>query len=282
VAETIIAQRELVTIMKDQNDPDMMKRNKIHTADGGSAYGFRGALIGGVTLYGWCIPTILDAMGEDWLDRGWIYIQFRRPTYPDERIRFRVTRDDEGVTRFTATKIEADGSEGEVALRGELGMGEAAWLGDLQLSQRRTADPVLEQKEWLTLDNAPVGQDIRTLGYHVSVEDARQTGNEQIEPMELYTGEQPLVHPSVVARQMITLLAHSYDYGNPSIHASSHIQHFKRPYAGQDFVLTGHMVDAYEKGGHYYSVVDGNLLDASGEEVARIRHTNIFKVAKRE
>lgn len=274
--DTLVAAQQFTAIMKDQNDPEMMKRNKIHTADGGSAYGFSGALIGGVTIYGWCIPAILEAMGEDWLDRGWIYIQFRRPTYPDEQVRVEITKDEGGLHRLEATK-----DNGEVCLRAELGMGEASWLGDFVLSERRTADPVLEQREWLTLENAPVGQDIRTFSYTITEDDARQLGNEQIQPMELFTGDQPLVHPSVIARHMISLLAHSYDYGNPSIHASSHIQNFSRARAGQTFTLTGHMIEAYEKNGHHYSVVDGDLFDESGTEIARIRHTNIFKVAKK-
>jgi len=41
------------------------------------------------------------------------------------------------------------------------------------------------------------------------------------------------------------------------------------------------MIEAYEKNGHHYAVVDGDLFDESGKEIARIRHTNIFKVAKK-
>ena len=276
MSDTLVTTQTFTAFMKDHNDPDMMKRNKIHTADGGSAYGFQGALIGGVTIYGWCIPAILDAMGEDWLDRGWIYIQFRRPTYPDEQVKVEITQDDTGLHHLEATK-----DNGEVCLRAELGMGEAPWLKDFNLSKKMEADPKTEDLEWLTLDNAPVGQDIRTLAYTITKDEARALGNEQIQPMELFTGDEPLVHPSVIARHMITLLAHSYHYGNPAIHASSHIQNFSRAVAGQTFTLTGHMVDAYEKNGHHYAVVDGDLFDESGKEIARIRHTNIFKVAKK-
>ncbi|MGE3962188.1 MAG: hypothetical protein AB7F65_10965 [Dehalococcoidia bacterium] len=277
MTDTLVAEQTFTAIMKDQNDPEMMKRNKIHTADGGSAYGFSGALIGGVTIYGWCIPAILEAFGDEWLDRGWIYIQFRRPTYPNERVRVAITQDDTGLHHLEATK-----DNGEVCLRAELGMGDAPWRGQFILSSNMAPDPVSKDLEWLTLENAPVGKDIRTLAYTVTMEDARVTGREQIQPMDLFTGDKPLVHPSVIARHMITLLAHSYDYGNPSIHASSHIQNLARAHAGQTFTLTGHMIDAYEKNGHHYSVVDGNLFDESGQELARIRHTNIFRVAKKE
>lgn len=280
MTDTLVAAQQFTAIMKDQNDPDMMKRNKIHTKDGGSAYGFRGALIGGVTIYGWCIPAILEAFGEDWLDRGWIYIQFRRPTYPDERVNVEVTRDGSGLHHLEATKDGGNG--GEVCLRAELGIGDAPWLDQFVLSKKMEADPKTDDLEWITLENAPVGRDIRTLSYTVTAEEARQLGREQLQPLDLFTGDEPLVHPSVIARHMITLLAHSYHYGNPSIHASSHIQNFSRARAGQTFTLTGHMIDAYEKNGHHYSVVDGDLFDESGREITRIRHTNIFKVAKKE
>lgn len=273
---TLVASQQFTAIMKDPNDPEMMKRNKIHTADGGSQYGFQGALIGGVTIYGWCIPAILEAFGEDWLDRGWIYIQFRRPTYPNEQVKVDITQDDTGLHHLEATK-----DNGEVCLRAELGMGEASWTKDFVVSSKMTPDPATDDLPWLTLENAPRGQDIRTLAYTISKEDARALGEEQIQPLALFTGDEPLVHPSVIARHMITLLAHSYHYGNPAIHASSHIQNYSRAKAGQTFTLTGHMIDAYERNGHEYAVTDGDLFDEAGNRLARIRHTNIFKVAKK-
>jgi hypothetical protein len=62
---------------------------------------------------------------------------------------------------------------------------------------------------------------------------------------------------------------------------STHIQHFGRVEAGQELRLTGHFVNAYEQKGHHYSVFDGTIIDAANKELARIRHTNIIKVAKK-
>jgi hypothetical protein len=104
---------------------------------------------------------------------------------------------------------------------------------------------------------------------------------DQHDQSPLFTGDRPLVHPSVIARQMITLLGHSYEYGRPAIHASSHIQHLAGAHAGQDFILTGHFTDAWEKGGHHYAMIDDDLFAADGTEIAQLRHTNIFGVAKR-
>lgn len=276
MAETLVASRDFVATMRDPEDPDMQKRNAIHTTSGAARFGFQGALVGGVTLYGWCIPTILEAFSERWLDEGWVHVMFRRPTYPDTRLSVSITKDDDGTHHLLATN-----EDGEACLRGTVGIGDAAWLDQFVLSQDRTPVPPLDEREYLTMDIAPVGKDLRTFGFHVSDEEAREIGEQAGDVDGLFTGDQPLVHPSIIARQMMPLLQHSYDYGHPSIHVSSHIQNIKRARAGQDFVLTGHFLETYEKRGHHYAVFDGDLFDSAGDEIARIRHTNIYKVAER-
>ena len=81
---------EFIATMDDPDDPEMFERNRIHTNAGAQEYGFQGAFVGGVTLYAWCVPTVIEALGEEWLDHGWVNIRFRRPTYPGARIRVRV------------------------------------------------------------------------------------------------------------------------------------------------------------------------------------------------
>jgi len=261
--------------MENPNDPTI--RNAIHAADGARQYGYRAALVGGVTVYGWCVPTILEAAGETWFDNGWAEIQFRRPTYPGDEMTARATPVD------GAWSITADKQEGETCVRGQFGLGEAPWLGMLSRSSRLEADPELEKREWLTLENAPVGKDLRTLPLNISPDEARETATKQLrETNPLFIGEQPLVHPSTIARHMMTLLAYSYDYGRPSIHVSTHIQHLARVESGQELLLAGHFQNAYQLKGHHYAIFDGTLLTPAGRELARIRHTNIFKVAKSE
>jgi hypothetical protein len=79
---------------------------------------------------------------------------------------------------------------------------------------------------------------------------------------------------------MISLLTRSFDYGHPAIHVSSHVQNFARIPAGQDVVLCGTFVDAFERNGHHLATVDADLYSLDGERLARQRHTNIFKVRK--
>ncbi|MFQ5382403.1 MAG: hypothetical protein ACE5EF_12405 [Dehalococcoidia bacterium] len=272
----VLSEHRFTAFMRNINDPDMP--NVIHRADDARGYGYTSALVGGVTVYGWCVPAILEALGEEWLDRGWVEVFFRRPVYPDDRMLVRVTASEAGTNELTAEN-EADGA---ICIRGRVGTGDGPWLDQFVLSRRLDPEPAPDNKPALTLDNAPIGQDLRTLGIEMTAAEAREYAEtHQRDSNPLFRGKRPLVHPAAVARQMMPLLAHSYEYGKPSIHVSSHIQHLARVEAGQQLALTCHFIDAYERKGHHYAVFDGDLIGEDGRELARLRHTNIFRVARR-
>lgn len=274
-AGPLVVERTFTATMDDPDDPDMAVRNRIHTTDGAQQYGFRGALVGGVHLYGWMVPAIVEAVGSGWLDHGWIHIRFRRPTYPGSEVTVRITADPaEG-----SFHLQALGDGGQACVVGDLGLGDAPWIGQFQLSSRAEPDPPLDARPVLTLDDAPIGAELRTLPFDPPSELLQSMVDRGMH--RLVVDGPPALHPAVVAGQMIPLLAYSYDYGRPSIHVSSHVQNLARPDPDEPLVLTGRFIDAYERNGNHCAVVDGNLLGAGGRELARIRHTNVFRVRTR-
>ena len=108
--------------------------NIIHSTAGASAYGFRGPLVGGVTVYGWTVPAILDVLGERWLEDGWADVSFRRPVYPGDQMTARVER------TATGASLVMENQDGEACISGELGLGTAAWLKDVAVPSRRIAE----------------------------------------------------------------------------------------------------------------------------------------------
>ena len=104
--------------------------NIIHSSAGAAQFGFQGALVGGVTVYSWAVPALIEALGQDWLDTGWIDFRLRRPVYPGDEITTRVTPTDSGV-EFTMSK-----ESGEVCIAGSAGMGEAEFYRDLAVDQQ--------------------------------------------------------------------------------------------------------------------------------------------------
>lgn len=268
---------EFIATMEDPDDPEMFERNRIHTTAGAQEYGFQGAFLGGVTLYGWCVPTIVAALGEQWLDDGWVNMRFRRPTYPGAHIRVLVTPDADGAG---AHRFEAVQDDGEASIVGAVGLGAAPWRDELHPTPFSLPDPGSEQRPALTLEDAPIGKPLRSYRYGPHTPQPQFAAGANAGLTELATAAGPVIHPSTMARQMISLLAGSYEYGKPSIHAESHIQHVARIPADQDVVLCGTFVSAYERNGHHYAVIDADLYTLGGERLARQRHTNIFRVRR--
>ena len=76
------ASRRITAFLDGEDRPDIP--NPIHSTGVARQYGFAGPLVGGVTVYGWLVPPILDLLGDAWLESGWADVRFRRPVYPGD------------------------------------------------------------------------------------------------------------------------------------------------------------------------------------------------------
>src|SRR5580658_6328840 len=66
--------------------------NQIHDDRVAAAYGFRGGLVPGVTVYGYMTPAVVHVLGQAWLERGSISVRFQAPFYENDMV----------VTRYVA------------------------------------------------------------------------------------------------------------------------------------------------------------------------------------
>lgn len=267
------ATRTITAFLDGPDSPDIS--NPIHSTEVATQYGFRAALVGGVTVYGWTVPAIIGALGEGWLERGWADVSFRRPVYPGDELAAMVSAED-GRHRLTMSN-----QGGEVCIAGEVGLGDGPFLDELAMPERLKAEERPKELPRLTLEDAPVGQDLRPMAVELpidaAVEYARDKQRDERPP---WVGPGARIHPGWLAARMTPLIHHSYDYG-PSIHTRTQAQHLAPALAGQTVTVAGRFVEAYERKGHHYAVVDGVILSAAGERLARIRHTTIFRVAQR-
>ena len=256
------------------DDADNMNiPNIVHSNEGARRFGFRAAIIAGTTVYGWAVPALLQLFGTAWLDNGWHDLRFRRPVYPGDEITTRIAERDGGAFDLT---ILDPGGQGAVV--GQVGLGPAPWLSELHDSARRTAEPQLERVPELTIENAPVGQDLRPLATPVTADDASRYAREIQKDLDpLWTGTRPRLHPGWIAYRMWPFIRHSVRLG-PIIHTRSQIQHLAPALSDQTLTTTGHFVEAYERKGHHYFVTDGCITGEDGTDLARFRHTTIFKI----
>lgn len=256
------------------DDPDNTNiANIVHSNAGAQQFGFRAALVRGTTVYGWAVPAIMQALGVEWLENGWSAIGFRKPVHPGDDLTSQVREREEG-----ACDLIVSNQDGERCAAGSVGLGHAPWLSELRSPLRRTTEPKPASVPALTLENAPAGRDLRPLGERIGEEEARCFAREELgESDPLWVGPRPRIHPAWLAFRVWPLLRHTVGLG-PLLHTQSRIQHLAPAFAGQTVTTTGHMVEAYERKGHHYAVVDGAVLAEAGEELARFRHTFIFRI----
>ncbi|MEO8539652.1 MAG: GNAT family N-acetyltransferase [bacterium] len=269
--QSTVSERTITAFLDGEDSPTIS--NPIHSTEIAAQYGFRGALVGGVTVYGWLTPVIIEVLGSRWLNDGWADVRFRRPTFP-------------GDVMTARAELSADGNaavamvnpEGIATIEGSAGLGKAPWFDELTAPPAEPAEPKPSSLPVLTLENAPTGQRLRAMLLPWLATDASSYAtNLQKDTSERFNGSAALVHPGWIAARMTPLLKHSYDYG-PSIHIRTQVQHLAPAVAGQAFTVTGTFIRAYEQNGHRVAELDGSLLAEDGVELARLRHTTIFRI----
>ncbi len=253
--------------------------NIIHSTAGAAQFGFQGALVGGVTVYAWAIPALIEALGEDWLDTGWIDFRLRRPVYPGDRITTRVSPIDEPSGRAQlAVEFAMAKDSGEVCIAGTAGLGEAVFYRGLAVAQRRGTAPAADPPTTLTRGNLPVGEELPAMAVPMSADDAAAYADQFArDPHPRWRGDQARLHPGWIAGRCTRLIRHTYTYP-AGIHAGSQVQMLGPAQAGQTLIISGVMTDGYRRKQHEYCLLDVTISNESGGDIARLRHRTIYQV----
>ena len=67
--------------------------NPMHDDEAARAMGFSGAVVPGVTVYGYITHTFVECFGNEWLTQGYCQVRFRQPVIADEEILLRADTD---------------------------------------------------------------------------------------------------------------------------------------------------------------------------------------------
>lgn len=258
--------------------------NPIHSTEIAQQFGFRGALVGGVTVWGWATDAILEALGEGWLDRGWSDCMFRQPTYPGDRLAIRVEPDSDAAPG--AWSVTMTNQDGVLCVVGSVGLGDAPWLGQFVTPGDMAAKPSPDPIPAIVMGETPVNVD-----WHAA---AIATNSEVIEefierslppnPNPLFVpkaGEAAPLHPGWIAGRGERLLRHNVTLPQ-SIHTRSQIQHLRRAMSNQTITTGAHLLDIYDRKGHHFANFDCLMVGEDGTELAKLRHWTIVRVAMPE
>jgi hypothetical protein len=265
-------ERRIIAYM-EETSPD--SSGAIHSSDGARSYGYRAALVGGITVYGWSVPAIIEALGEDWHHNGWSGFQFRRPVYAGEEVTASVTQRSEQHFELLVSK-----GDGERCVVGTVGHGTAPWLSEFEDPEDRKLGGPLAEPIPLTLDDAPIGHDLQPVVLEPTAEEARAYADRLQDSNPLWSGSQPVLHPAWYGNLQPAMRA-TFSFG-PSMHASSEIQYLLPLRPDQPITLASRLATVYERRGHHYATIHGVYLDEDGREHVKVRYTTVFKIAERE
>ncbi len=252
--------------------------NPIHSTEVAQRYGFDRALVGGVTVWGWATPVILEALGEGWLDRGWAEFGFRQPTYPGDQMTISAAPGDPPGT-WSVTMVNQDGVD---CVRGTVGLGDGPWIDEFVTPGRTEGAPEPSPKPALVLENAPLGQDWVPMTVPFTVDEAREFARDaQRSDDPRFTGEQPRIHPAWIAARAERVLRHNFAIPS-SMHTRSRVQHLAAAFPAGPITTSAHLLAAYERRGHHFADYDVLIRTEDGTDLARLRHTTAFRIATPE
>ncbi len=250
----------------------------IHTDAVAREMGYEGGLVYGTSVYGWAVPLIRRMLGDEWLRSGWADFFVRRPVYGGDELCIRV--EDSGRGHWT---LAALGPDGKARIEGTLGRGTGEWVAGHRRSTRLVAGPAPDPRPRITLEGAPVGQDLPALAApaHDRLSRMFQEATEHEDGPFMVEGRH-CQSPAALTGRMTWYVHAIWDYAGPALHARSQVQYLGLAGIDEPLTVAGRLSAAYDRNGHHYTETDGVILGADGREIALTRHASIFRVAKRD
>jgi hypothetical protein len=232
--------------------------NRIHDDQVAAEYGFLGGLVPGVTIYGYMASAVIEHFGSEWLEYGAIDVRFFQPFYEGEEVEVTIGEEAEG-----RIKVEA----GRHATA-------TAWLNSgASGAGSRPAHSNLTTKLPATREILCPGVTLGSIEKKLNLSEPGVSA-----PLDSHIGPDRLAHPAILLSLANEILIANYMLG-PWIHSSSEIRNANAARDGEHLQARGNIVDAYERKGHEFVVLDIVIL-SSDALISRIRHTAIWKLRK--
>lgn len=241
--------------------------NKIHSDEIAKKFGFRGALVPGVAVYGHLTLPLVDRFGASWLDHSICDLRLLKPAYHEERLILNLGESDDTMT----VQCHNDGGELLATLISSM----PDDLPEPEPASIFAPAPKSDGRVEISWDNIRPDEPFKE--WQVTITDKiNQTYTSQVaDTLPLY-GE-GYVHPHFLLGCANKALVD--EYVMPTwIHVGSETRHRSAVKVGDTLTVRSVPVDKWQKKGHefirlYVSYWRGDELTTD------IMHTAIYKVA---
>jgi hypothetical protein len=243
--------------------------NRMHSDEVARQFGFKGALVPGVTVFAHMTRPLVEHLGEAWLGKAIAEVSFSKPAY-------------EGELLTVTTRADASGSGYELDCTNEEGVELARMRSHLPpsppavdpRSDTPPAAPIAE-RPLVTWELMEVGKPFPALRWTPTGADNQAWCEDVRDDLGLYrTGDDAPIHPGFVLRQANYVLRNRFTL--PAwIHTGSRIVFHEVLRIGREYEVRAIPEEKWERKGHqfvrlYVAIRSGNAT------MAEVAHTAIF------
>ncbi|MCP4755865.1 MAG: hypothetical protein GY866_33800 [Proteobacteria bacterium] len=247
--------------------------NKIHSPEIARKFGFTSGLVPGVAVYAYMTQPIIQALGRDWLEHGFIRAKFLKPIYEEETTRIKCTVSSVDPLEFN---IETYNSQGVLCAVGAAGMARpepAPKIDDYPIHPL----PALDDRFSPEAESIPVGTALGSIPLSYDPKDTQAYFFENIrETLPTFSPPENLHHPSFLLHIANMIVYYNIKVG-PWIHTSSSVRNFGLPVLDPKVHISGRIKDAYQRRDHEFVTLDLAVFTTESEPMARIEHTAIIR-----
>ena len=241
--------------------------NRIHSDEMATRFGFRGALVAGVVIFGHAVYLPIRAHGLDWLSDNMAEIRFLKPAYDGETLD--ITLED----HRSGTDTKCINPEGVLltTMTSEKGAAEPDPVHDLLPADK----PVV--REHIDWDNLILNKPAPAYLWRAHSKSNRDLAEQLRDDLDIYQGPEACVHPFWMLRQCNSAFSRSFIL--PAwIHVGSKINFHQPLMVGQDIEVRMTPISKWKRKGHQFTTLAIGFL-VGGELFVEVEHTSIFKIA---
>jgi len=250
--------------------------NKIHSDDIATRYGFKGALVSGVNLFGYLTQSLVRCYGADWLERGIMDVVFLKPAFAEELLSIRTeTLGSESSKRNHLSCLYNESDQLLAKLE--------SWLPDQlpepseHLEKCSASAGAVEARPEISWDEIKLLQSAPAYLWTPDSSENEAHVEIQRDQSALYKGDNAYLQPYLILKTCNKALMNMFVM--PAwIHTGSKLV-LRRPLrVGQNISVRCMPIDKWERRGHQFIKLYIAML-VDDELALEVEHSAIFRIA---